>query len=156
MRRREFLEQIEHVVRHAVGPRADGQADDLRMRKGRLVELAQPLDRGVGVRRRLEIGDELVEAFVAVPEPADAVVELRQNVLRLRHPAAGAEAAVVAERAAADGHRAIDVGASEAGVEADFLHAAATELLTQKEVIRKVPLARLPASPAAVAATRIC
>jgi hypothetical protein len=36
-------------------------------------------------------------------------------------PAAGAEAAVVAKDAPADGHRAIDVRAGEASVEADLM-----------------------------------
>ncbi len=39
--------------------------------------------------------------------------------------AAGAEAAVVAKRAAPRGHRAVDVGTGEAGVDAHLLHPAA-------------------------------
>ena len=49
--------------------------------------------------------------------------------------AAGAEAAVVAEGAAAGGDGAIDIGAGEAGVDADFLHAAGT-----KFALKEVPV----------------
>ena len=58
--------------------------------------------------------------LVAPFEAANAFVDLVAN-RAARQAAAGAETAVVAKHAAAGGHRAIDVGAGESGVEADLL-----------------------------------
>jgi len=127
----EFLEQIEYFVGHAVGPGADRQADDFRMGESLLVERAETLDRGVGVGRGLEIGDEPLDV-IAPLEAADAIVELAADP-EARQAAAGAEAAVVAKGAATDGDGSIDVGTGEAGIEADFLDAAA-ELLPEEVV----------------------
>ena len=69
------LQQIQHRVRHAVGPRADGQADDLRMVQGLVVEPAQALDRGVGVGGGLEVGEEAV-GLVALAQQLDAAAHL--------------------------------------------------------------------------------
>ena len=99
-------------------------------------KLPQPLDRGIGVCRRLEIGDESLDFGVAATQLADALVDLLANGLP-RQPPAGAEAAVVAKRAAAGGHGAVDVGAGEACVDADLLHPAA-KAATQKAVVAAV------------------
>ena len=78
----------------------------------------------------------------------DALVDLAANA-GARQPAAGAEAAVVAEGAAAGGDGAVDVGAGEAGVDADLLHADAEPLAQVKirgEIGQTAPRARLAAS----------
>src|SRR5262245_43979856 len=111
------------------------------MRECGFIQLAEPAGRCIGVGRRLKIGDELFQTLVAMPQASHPVVELRQNVLPA-DAAAGAEAAVVTKCTAADGDRAIDVGTSEAAVEADLVYAAAAETLAQKEVIRVVPQPR--------------
>ena len=91
------------------------------MRERFLVNRPQPLDRRVRIRGRLKVRQEVAALAVAQPHPGDALVDLAANA-GPRQPAAGAEAAVVAERAAAGGHGAVDIRAGEAGVDADFLH----------------------------------
>jgi hypothetical protein len=139
---RQFLDQIERLVGNAVAAGADGQADDLRMRKRCLVNRAEFFERSVRVRRGLEIGQELV-ADVASLQPADAVVDLFQNGL-LRNPPRRAEAAVIAKDAAPPGDRAVDVGAGEPGVDADLLDPLA-ELAAEEKIVFVVAQAcRLP------------
>src|SRR5262245_36521933 len=101
------------------------------------VQSSKAIDGSVGIGRRLEIREKVID-FVAVFEAADAVVELVEDVLTA-DAAAGAETAVVAKRAAADGDLAIDVGAGKAGVEAHFLHTLVPELLPEKVAIGVVP-----------------
>ena len=141
-----LFEQVEHVVRHAIGPRADRQADDLRMRERFFVQRPQSLDRRVGVRRRLEVRQEVVALAIAQPHPRDALVDLPADA-GAGQPAAGAEAAVVAERAAAGGDGAIDVGAGEAGVDADLLHPPAEPLAKMKVAGEVGQAGRSPRQP---------
>jgi hypothetical protein len=54
-----------------------------------------------------------------------------------RQTAAGAEASIVAERAAPRGYGAIDIWAGEAGIDADFLNPSA-KTLSEKETTRVV------------------
>ena len=68
-----LLQQIQHRVGHGVGPRADGEADDLRMVQRLVVEPAQALDRGVRVGGRLEVGEEALD-LVAAAEQLDAAL----------------------------------------------------------------------------------
>src|SRR5262249_30382822 len=93
-------------------------------------------ERSVGVGGWLEIGDKSMDFVVASAEPADALLDLVTNALPRQSPA-GAEAAVVAEGASAHGHRAIDVRAGEAGVDADLLHPG-PELMAQEMVVAVV------------------
>ena len=136
--------KIEHVVRHAIGPRADHQADDLRMGERFFINGPQSLDRRVGVRGRLEVREEVAALAVAEPHPRDALVDLPADA-GPGQPAAGAEAAVVAECAAAGGDRAIDVGAGKTGVDADLLHPPAKPL-AEEEIARVIgkPASRQP------------
>lgn len=72
-------------------------------------------------------------AFVPPFQPADSFVNLIPDVLT-RESATGAEAAVVAENATANGYGSVDIGAGETGVDADPLHTK-SEGLPQIEVI---------------------
>ena len=68
-------QEIEHILANTIGPCADGKPDDLRMGDGLFKGRLQPVERSVGVRCRLEIGDELVNGVTAL-EPTDALGEL--------------------------------------------------------------------------------
>ena len=69
---------------------------------------------------------------IAELHPLEALVDLAADA-GAGQSAAGAEAAVVAEGAATGGDAAVDVGAGEAGVDADLLDADA-EPLAQVEI----------------------
>ena len=72
-------------------------------------------------------------AVVTNSQPADAVGDLSVDFLSA-HAAAGAERAIIAERAAACRHRAVHVGTREAGIHAHFLYPLAKPL-TQEIVV---------------------
>ena len=57
----QLFEQIEHVIGHAVGARADGQANDVGVIDRRLIKRPQLFHRSVGVGGRLEISDEILD-----------------------------------------------------------------------------------------------
>src|SRR5262245_4571910 len=141
----QFLQQSKDVIRDAVGAGADGEADDVGVRMGGFVKRTQAIDGGVSVCGGLEIGNEMLN-FVAMLETADSVVKLVDDFLvkigaragNEAVAAAGAEAAVVAERAAAGGNGAIDIRASESCIQAHFLHALAAKLLPQKKAVGMV------------------
>ena len=78
----------------------------------------------------------MVDLAVPPLQLANAFVDLVADRLA-GQPAAGAEAAIVAKRAAAGRHGAVDVGASELGVDADLLDPVA-EFVTQKMVVAVV------------------
>ena len=81
----------------------------------------------IGVSCWLEVRQEVAALAVAELHPLKALVDLAANA-GPRQTAAGAEAAIVAKRAAAGGNAAVDVGASKAGIDADLLHADAEPL----------------------------
>ena len=132
----DFAQQIQNVVADAVGPGADSQADDGGMCQRFFIDFAQPGQGGIGVRGGLKIGQEARRVAVAAAQPADALVDLLADRLA-RQSAAGAEAAVVAESAAAGGDGAVDVGAGEMRVDAHFLDPAAKRA-AQKAVVAGV------------------
>src|SRR4029079_2030099 len=102
------------------------------MREGFLVQWPEPVDGGVGVGGGLEVGQELVAVFVPAAHADNALVDLPQNAGR-GQPTAGAEAAFVAEGAAACRDRAVHIWARKSRVDADFLDAPA-KLLSQEMV----------------------
>src|SRR5262245_32629047 len=99
------------------------------MIEGLVVEPSQLGDRSVGIRSGLEVGDEAVSP-VALGEQGDAALDLRPHG-GPGQPAIGAEAAVVAVDATADGDAAVHVGTGETGVDGDAVDAGA-EALPQK------------------------
>src|SRR5688572_31825490 len=101
------------------------------MRQSRFVNATQSIHWRVRIRRRLKVGDELIN-FISVLEPANAVVELIEDVLP-PHAPTGAEAAVIAKRAAADRDGSIDIRAGETGIQAHFLHTLTAEPPTRSE-----------------------
>src|ERR1041384_8272286 len=66
---RELREEIEHVVRHAVRPRGDGEAGDARTRGRLAIEAREFFPRPVVVRVALKIPDELLRAVAALERP---------------------------------------------------------------------------------------
>ena len=136
VRPRNLFQQIEHIIRHAIGPRPDHQSDDLRMRKRFFINGPQPFDRRIRIRRRLKVRQEVVALAIPHPHPLDALIDLAKNA-RPRQPAAGAETAVVAKRAATRRDRAVHIGAGKTGVDADLLHPPAKPL-PQEEITRVV------------------
>ncbi len=123
---RVLLQQIQHRIVYGIGPRADGEADDLRVVQGLVVESAQACDRRVRVSGRLKISEEAIGTIPATQE-FDAALHLIADG-RPRQPAVGAEAAVVAVDAAAGRDGPVHVGAGEAGVDGDAKDAAAEAL----------------------------
>ncbi len=126
-----------------VGSCADRQADHVRMSHGLFKKRPQDIDRGIGVRGRLKIRHEPLDA-VALSQASDAVVDLFGN-RPAPHASTWAETTIVAESAAADRDRAIDVWASEARVDANFLHALA-KFSSQEEIVAMVAQAFRPPS----------
>lgn len=118
----EFFQEVEHFIRHAIAACADGQADDLRVGEGSFVKFAQALHGGVSVGRWLKVSEKVIAIFVAISHAGDALVDLAQDA-GAGESATGTEAAVVAEGAAPLGDGAVDVGASEAGIETYLLDA---------------------------------
>ena len=92
------------------------------MREGLFVQRAEPFDRCVGVGGRLKIGKISLAIVVSLAHARDALVDLAQDV-GPGQSSAGTEAAIVAKRAAAFGHGAVDIGASEASVNTYLLDA---------------------------------
>jgi len=107
-----------------------------------LVQGTESGDRGIRVGGGLKIGQEVARAK-APREAADSFVDLVRNG-HAREAAAGAEAAVVAKDAATDGDGAINVGAGEAGVDADFVDQVAEPLPKVKVVTVVGESGRLP------------
>lgn len=122
-----LAEQSEHVVGHAVWAGADYEADDLRMGEGFFVNSAEAVDGGVGIGRRLEVGEIIVALAVAQLHALEALVDLPADP-GSRQSAAGAEAAIVTESATTDGNGAIDIRAREASIDTDLLHTPAVAL----------------------------
>ena len=128
------MNEVEHFIWHAVRSRADDEADDLGVAEGLGVDAAEFFDGGVGVGGRLEVRQKVFALAIAELHPLEAVINLVADA-DPGQPAAGAEAPVVAESAAAEGYRAVDIGAGKTGIDADFLDAA-TKSLAQVKVAR--------------------
>lgn len=135
-----FLEQIQDIVGHAVGPSADGESDDERMFEGSRVQSAELVDGSVGIRGGLKISLEML-AVVATLESSNALVDLLENILT-RQPATGTEAAIVTEGATSRRHGAVHIRAGEAAIHAHLLHTHSEER-TQVMVISMVAQAGL-------------
>ncbi len=131
-----LFQQIEHIIRHAIGSRANHESDDLRMRKRFFVNGAQSLDRRIRIRRRLKVREKVVAFAIPHPHPFDALIDLAANAGAWQS-AAGAEAAVIAKRAAPRRYRAVHIGAGKAGIDADLLYPPA-KTLPEEEVAGEV------------------
>ena len=94
------------------------------MGEGFVVEFAQTVERRVGVGERLEVGEEPLRRTVSVAVELYAFVDLAGDAF-VRHAVGGRERSVVAERAATRTDRTVAVGACEARVYRDLLHATA-------------------------------
>jgi len=119
---------VQHRIGQAVGPRADRQAADLRVRERFLVAGTQVPDLAVGVAVALEVADVALRAGIAAFQEVEPGVDLLGDGLA---PAqiTGRETVVVAEGAATGGDLAVAVRAGEAGLDRDLLHAAAVARL---------------------------
>ena len=116
------LRQIgQHLGCQAIGPRANRQAADLRVRQRFLVQGAQALEFAVGVAVALEVGNVTIRAGVAPFQKIKPGVDLRSDAL-LAVQVTGREAVVVAKGAAAATHQTVAVRAGEAGLDRDLLH----------------------------------
>lgn len=72
----EFGQQVQYIVRHAVGPRANHQAYDLRMRERFFIHAPQPFHRRVRIGSRLKIRQEVAALAISQPHPRDALIDL--------------------------------------------------------------------------------
>ena len=97
----QLFKQVQDVLAHAIGARADGQSDDARLGERFEVCLPQPIERTVGVRGRLEVGDELSRPM-PVAEPGNSGSDLGGDCGKPQPPA-GAEALRVAKYTSASG-----------------------------------------------------
>ena len=111
------------------------------MRQTFFVNLAKSVDGRVGIRGGLEVGEEVAAIAVAEPHARDALVDLAEYACA-GQTATGAEAAIVTERAAADGYGAVDVRTGEPSIDTDFLYTAA-KMLAQMEVAGEIGQAGL-------------
>src|SRR4029079_8857038 len=121
--------QIQNVVRNAVRPRADRQADNIWVRDRGFKQRSELVHGRVSVRRRLKIRDEPIDVITPFQAP-NSRGDLPLHVAR-RHPRrapAGAEAVIVAKFAASASYRAIDIRASKTGVDTNLLNAVAESL----------------------------
>jgi hypothetical protein len=84
----------------------------------------------------LEVSEKLIAVPITQPHSRDALIDLTEDVCT-RQATTRAEAAVVAKRAPAFGHGAIDIRTCEAGVEAYFLNAL-PEALAKKKTARVI------------------
>lgn len=121
---RQLLQVVQLWVIHAVGPCADYQAFDHWVAEGFFVALLQGLEFGVGVAIGLEVGQ------IAAFHPPSFLVEGDAFVNLLGDAFAGVavggvEGCVVAEGAARGAELSVAVGAGEAGVDGQLLHASA-------------------------------
>jgi hypothetical protein len=130
-----LAEQIEHIVRHAVRSRANGQSNDLGVRERLLVHISQTFHWRVCIRGGLEVSHEVV-AVVALSQAVNPTVNLLADGPPAP-PAAGAETLVVTEDTTADRNRPIDIGAGETGIHTDASNAM-PELVAEEESVRKV------------------
>ena len=124
-------QQVEHLFAGAVGTGADDHADHLRMRNGLLKGRTQPVDGAVGIRARLEVGEEALGPM-ATGDAANPLVELVGDSRQMK-AASRAETFGIAEDTTQAGQRAVAVRAGAAGIEA-YLPNPAAELLGVEEV----------------------
>ena len=121
---RQLREIVQLFGVHAVGPRADDDARHVGMRQRLAVHLLQPLQRRIGVRKRLEVDQILRRRAVTPAVELDPLLDLPPHPLD-RHAVRGSERPVVAERTSSPAYRSVPVGTREPGVHRQFLHAAA-------------------------------
>ena len=120
---RDCIDHADLVFVDTIGPRADGQADDVRMVNGIDVKLPEIFRLGVGVREWLKVDDELVgiESFSDV---LDAFANLIADGGSLNR-GWRTKRVVIAIGATADRNRAIAIRAREPRVHNHFVNALA-------------------------------
>ena len=96
------------------------------MREGLIVKPLQPLQRGVGVGKSLEIDQVALRRTVAVAVEFDPLGDLLPDALR-GHAIRRGERSVVTERTPSLSDRPVAVGAGEARIDGKFLHPAAEQ-----------------------------
>ena len=106
------------------------------MRQRFLINGPQPVHGRIRIGRWLKVRQKVFALPVSHPHPFDALIDLAKNTCP-RQPAARAETAIVAKRAAAGRNRAVHIGTSKSGIDADLLHASA-KTLPEEEIARVV------------------
>ena len=124
-------EEIEDIVREAIRPGTNGEADNAVNAEGFVVKAAQFCDRRIGVGEGLKIGDEMLRFLLALHD-LFADVQLGGDTEAMVE-ADRSRAAGVAEDAAALLPSTVAIGAAETGIDGDFVHPKAELLL---ELIR--------------------
>lgn len=119
-------EIVELALVDAVGARADDDSRHAGMREGLIVKPLQPLQRGVGVGKSLEIDQVALRRTVAVAVEFDPLGDLLPDALR-GHAIRRGERSVVTERTPSLSDRPVAVGAGEARIDGKFLHPAAEQ-----------------------------
>ena len=119
-------EIVELALVDAVGARADDDSRHAGMRAGLIVKPLQPLQRGVGVGKSLEIDQVALRRTVAVAVEFDPLGDLLPDALR-GHAIRRGERSVVTERTPSLADRPVAVGAGEARIDGKFLHPAAEQ-----------------------------
>lgn len=112
-------EVIELALVDAVGARADDDSRHAGMREGLIVKPLQPLQRGVGVGKSLEIDQVALRRTVAVAVEFDPLGDLLPDALR-GHAIRRGERSVVTERTPSLSDRPVAVGAGEAASTESF------------------------------------
>jgi hypothetical protein len=127
----EVVEKVEDGAGHAVGARADGEANTLGQLVGHAVVEALEIGQGrVGVGKGLEVGDEAIHLPMPMAKRGSPRIPLHAKVSPLE---AGGEARVVAERATRVPPGPVAVRTGESGLKAELADALARE--SRREVL---------------------
>lgn len=129
---RNLGKHLQDFFAHAIGPRANRQADNVGMVERFAIHAFEIGGISISVGVRLKVGDELFHAITLAHEfnsSRNLFADGMPRTSGLRRKAGD-----VAIRAAADSHRAIAIWAGEPSMHADFVHAL-TEALLQPAAV---------------------
>lgn len=120
----QLRQQIQLLVVHAIGPRADHQSRNPGMSQRFGIKLPKPCDRSVRIGKRLEIDQTKPFIPPSGRMESDSLVDLPRQALPGRTVGRG-ERPVVTERTPLRSDRSVPVGTAQAGIHRDLTHPAA-------------------------------
>lgn len=117
-----YLRQIIELLGvHAVGARPDDDTRHAGICERLAVERPEPFERGVGIRKRLEINQVARRRTVAPAVEFDPLGDLLSDAFG-RDAVRGSERPVITERTSSLAYLPVAVGTREPGIDRDFLH----------------------------------
>ena len=118
---RQLRQQIQLLVVHAIGPRADHQSRNPGMIQRFGIKLPKSRDRSVRIGKRLEIGQTKPFVPPSGRMESDSLVDLPRQALPGRTVGRG-ERPVITERTPLRSDRSVPVGTAQAGIHRDLTH----------------------------------